>query len=459
MGFDLDGLLDARSGEGYDLHRRLLNPQIPRVLRTIGFDTNYTRAEGSYLYDGAGRRYLDFLSGFGVFGIGRNHPTVRRALHAALDRELADMIQMDTPLLSGLLAERLLAKVPGFERVYFGNSGTEAVEAALKFARCATGRPRIIYCDHAFHGLTTGSLSVNGGTEFRRGFAPLLPDTKVAFGDLDALERELGRGGVAAFIVEPVQGKGVQVSPPGYLREARRMLHEHGALLICDEVQTGLGRTGRFLAYERDDVAPDIVTIAKSLSGGFVPVSATLSQDWIHQKVYWSMDRALVHDSTFNGNVLAMVAGLATLSVIDDDGLVAHAEQVGAALQAGLRSLAETYELVADIRGRGLMIGIEFGPPRSARFRGGWGVLHGARTGLFSQAVVGALYHRHGILTQVSADHAEVVKLLPPLIIGDDEVQQFLTAFADVMDDAHRTRGLVFDFGRTVVAQKLSRRG
>jgi ornithine--oxo-acid transaminase len=458
MGFDLDGLLDARNGEGFDLHHRLLNPQIPRVLRTIGFDTAYTRAEGAYMYDDTGRRYLDFLAGFGVFGIGRNHPTVRRALHAALDRDLVDMAQMDTPLLAGLLAERLLGKVPGFERVYFGSSGTEAVEAALKFARCATGRPRIVYCDHAFHGLTTGSLSVNGGKEFRRGFAPLLPDTKVPFGDLDALERELRRGGVAAFIIEPIQGKGVQVPPPGFLRDARRLLHEHGALLICDEVQTGLGRTGRFLAFQHEDVAPDIVTIAKALSGGFVPVSATLSQDWIHQKVYSSMDRALVHASTYSGGNLAMVAGLATLSVIDDEGLVDHAAEVGATLQDGLRALAANYELVADVRGRGLMIGIEFGPPRSARLRGGWDVLHAARTGLFSQAVVGALYHRHGIITQVAADHAEVVKLLPPLMIGDGEVQQFLAAFAEVMDDAHRTRGLVFDFGRTVVAHALSRR-
>jgi ornithine--oxo-acid transaminase len=458
MGFDLDGLLDTRNGDGFDLHRRLLNPQIPRVLRTIGFDTDYTRAQGCYLYDGAGRRYLDFLAGFGVFGIGRNHPTVRQALHAVLDRDLADMCQMDTPLLAGLLAEQLLERVPGFERIYFGNSGTEAVEAALKFARCATGRPRIVYCDHAFHGLTTGSLSVNGGTEFRRGFAPLLPDTMVPFGDLDALEREVRAGGVAAFIVEPIQGKGVQVAPPGYLREARRILHEHGALLICDEVQSGMGRTGRFLAFEHDDVAPDIVTIAKTLSGGFVPVSATFSQDWIHQKVYWSMDRALVHATTYSGNNLAMVAGLATLSVIDDEGLVANAEAVGAELRGGLAALADQYELLFDVRGRGLMIGIEFGPPRSARLRGGWDVLHTARIGLFSQAVVGALYHRHGILTQVASDHAEVVKLLPPLMIGSDEVAYFLDAFAAVMADAHRARGLVFDFGRTVVSQAFNRR-
>jgi ornithine--oxo-acid transaminase len=458
MGFDLDGLLDARHGDGFDLHRRHMNPQIPRVLSTIGFDAVYDRAEGAYLYDDTGRRYLDFMSGFGVFGIGHNHPTVRRALHAALDRDLADMLQMDTPLLAGLLAERLLEKAPGLDRVYFSSSGTEAVEAALKFARFATGRPRVVYCDHAFHGLTTGSLSVNGGAEFRKGFAPLLPDTVIPFGDLEALQRELRRGGVAAFVVEPVQGKGVQVAPPGFLAGAHQLLHDHGALLICDEVQTGLGRTGRFFAYEHDGVDPDIVAIAKTLSGGFVPVAATLSKGWIFDKVYSSMNRALVHASTYSGNALAMVAGLATLSVIDDEGLVNHADRVGAVLRDDLRSLAERYELLSDVRGRGLMIGFEFGPPRSARLRGGWDVLHRTRKGLFAQAVVGALYHRHGILSQVAADHAEIVKILPPLMIGDDEVTQFVEGFTDVMDDAHRSRGLAWNLGRTMLTNVFNAR-
>jgi acetylornithine/succinyldiaminopimelate/putrescine aminotransferase len=341
--------------------------------------------------------------------------------------------------------------------VYFANSGTEAVEAALKFARCATGRRRIVYCDHAFHGLTTGSLSVNGGVEFRKGFAPLLPDTEIPFGDLDALDREVRRGDVAAFVVEPIQGKGVQTAPPGFLEAALRILHDHGALLICDEVQTGLGRTGRFFAYEHDGVVPDIVTIAKTLSGGYVPVGATLAQSWVFDKVYSSMDRALVHDSTFGGNVLAMVAGLATLSVIDDEDLVGNAERTGAAIRDGLRAMTGTYEMLADVRGRGLMIGLEFGSPKSLKLRGGWEVLHATRNGLFSQAVVGALYHRHGILTQVAADHAEVVKLLPPLMIGPTEVQYFLDSFAEVMDDAHRTRGLAWDLGRTMMSNALRR--
>jgi ornithine--oxo-acid transaminase len=457
MGFDVGSLLDERGEEGYELHRRHMNPQLPRVLHAIGFDTAYVRAEGAYLYDRSGRQYMDFLSGFGVFGIGRNNATVRAALHEVLDRELPDMVQMDTPVLAGLLAERLLAHAPSFERVYLGNSGTEAVEGALKFARCATGRGRVVYCDHAFHGLTTGSLSVNGGKEFRKGFGPLLSDTAVPFADLGALEAELRRGDVAAFVIEPIQGKTVHVPPPGYLGAAHALLGEHGALLIADEVQTGVGRTGRFFAYEHEDVTPDIVTVAKTLSGGFVPIGAVLAKEWVFDKVYSTMDRALVHDSTFGGNALAATAGLATLSVIDDEGLVAHAEHTGAQLRGALGALSERFEMLADVRGRGLMVGLEFGKPHSARLRAGWEALHRARDGLFSQAIVGALYHRHGILTQVAGDHGEIIKLLPPLIIGDEEITRFVDAFTDVMDDAHRARGLVWEFASRMLKQARSR--
>jgi ornithine--oxo-acid transaminase len=457
MGFDLPGLLEGRRGQGYELHARYLNPQLPRMLHAIGFDKVYERAEGAYLYDRDGNRYADFLAGFGVFGVGRNHPVVRRALHSMLDAELADMVQFDCSLLPGLLAEQLLAKADGLDRVYFCNSGTEAVEASLKFARYATGRSRILYCDHAFHGLTTGSLSVNGSAEFRRGFDPLLPDAAVPFGDLDALEQELRRGDVAALIVEPVQGKGAFVAPQGYLVAAGKLLHDHGALLICDEVQTGIGRTGRFFGYQHDDAEPDIVTVAKALSGGFVPVGATLAKDWIFEKVYSSMDRVLVHDSTFGSNAAAMVAGLASLAVIEDEQLVTNAEQTGKLLQDALRDMLEEYELLAEVRGRGLIIGMEFGKPRSLKLRTGWNMLQAARRGLFAQMVVVALFERHRILTQVSGDFMDVIKLLPPLTITETEVNLFLEAFADVMKEAHKGSGLMWDFGRTLVRQAVTR--
>jgi ornithine--oxo-acid transaminase len=456
-GFDLGKLLGERAGEGHRLQGRMLNPQLPRMLHAIGFDREYTRAEGAYLYDAEGQDYLDLLAGFGVFALGRNHPVVRSALHQVLDAELADMVQFDSPLLAGLLAEKLLAYAPHLDRVYFGNSGTEAVEAALKFARYATGRSRIVYCDHAFHGLTTGSLSVNGEAEFRDGFDPLLPDSRIRLGDLEALEAELRRGGVAALLVEPIQGKGVHLPPAGWLKAAHELLKQHGALLICDEVQTGVGRTGRFFAYEYEDVEPDIVTLAKALSGGFAPVGATLAKDWIFEKVYSSMDRVLVHDSTFGSNALAMAAGLATLQVIEDEQLIENAEKVGARLIAGLTDRLDRFEMLSEVRGRGLMLGWEFGKPRSLKLKAGWNTLQAARKGLFAQMVVVPLFQRHRILTQVSGDHIDVIKLLPPLTIGDAEVERFFAAFDDVMRDAHKGTGLMWDFGRTLVTQAVRR--
>ncbi|MCZ0973882.1 aspartate aminotransferase family protein [Streptomyces albulus] len=457
-GFDLTELLAERGAERYALHSRHLNHQLPRMLHTIGFDKVYERAEGAYFYDADGRDYLDMLAGFGVMGLGRHHPVVRKALHDVLDAQLADLTRFDCPPLPGLLAEKLLAHAPHLDRVFFGNSGTEAVETALKFARYATGRPRALYCTHAFHGLTTGSLSVNGEDGFRDGFAPLLPDTAVEMGDLAALERELRRGDVAGFVVEPVQGKGVTAAPPGFLRAAQELLHRHKALLIADEVQTGLGRTGDFFAYQHEEgVEPDLVCVAKALSGGYVPVGATLGKDWIFKKVYSSMDRVLVHSASFGANAQAMAAGLAVLAVMEDEATVANARHTGELLRSRLAALVDRYELLHEVRGRGLMIGIEFGKPTSLGLRSRWTMLQAARKGLFAQMVVVPLLQRHRILTQVSGDHLEVIKLIPPLIIGEREVDRFVEAFTAVMDDAHNG-GLLWDFGRTLVKQAVANR-
>ncbi|MEV7081698.1 aspartate aminotransferase family protein [Streptomyces sp. NPDC093516] len=456
--FDLGRLLAERGAERYELHTRYLNHQLPRMLHTIGFDKVYERAEGAYFYDADGNDYLDMLAGFGVMGLGRHHPVIRKALHDVLDASLADLTRFDCQPLPGLLAEKLLAHSPHLDRVFFGNSGTEAVEGALKFARFVTGRPRILYCAHAFHGLTTGSLSVNGESAFRDGFAPLLPDTAVPLGDLDALERELRKGDVAALIVEPIQGKGVLEAPPGYLLAAQELLHRHKALLIADEVQTGLGRTGDFYGYQHEDgVEPDLVCVAKALSGGYVPVGATLGKDWIFKKVYSSMDRVLVHSASFGSNAQAMAAGLAVLSVMENEQIVAGVRATGERLRSRLAALTDRYEMLADVRGRGLMIGIEFGRPKSLKLRSRWTMLQAARKGLFAQMVVVPLLQRHRILTQVSGDHLEVIKLIPPLIIGEREVDRFVDAFTAVMDDAH-DGGLVWDFGKTLVKQAVAHR-
>ncbi|MFJ8647730.1 aspartate aminotransferase family protein [Streptomyces sp. NPDC093546] len=457
--FDLAQLLADRGAERYDLHARHLNHQLPRMLHTIGFDKVYERAEGAYFWDADGNDYLDMLAGFGVMGLGRHHPVVRKALHDVLDAELPDLTRFDCAPLPGLLAEKLLSYSPHLDRAFFSNSGTEAVETALKFARCATGRPRVVYCAHAFHGLTTGSLSVNGEDCFRDGFAPLLPDTPIALGDLDALERELKRGDVAALIVEPVQGKGVHEAPPGFLRAAQELLHRHKALLIADEVQTGLGRTGDFYAYQHEDgVEPDLLCVAKSLSGGYVPVGATLGKDWIFKKVFSSMDRVVVHSASFGSNAQAMAAGLAVLSVLENEEVVANARLTGELLKTRLAALVDRYELLHDVRGRGLMIGLEFGRPSSLGLRSRWTMLQAARKGLFAQMVVVPLLQRHRILTQVSGDRLEVIKLIPPLIIGEREVDRFMAAFTAVMDEAHAGGGLMWDFGKTLMKQAVANR-
>jgi acetylornithine/succinyldiaminopimelate/putrescine aminotransferase len=458
-GFDLATLLAQRGAERYELHTKYLNHQLPRMLHTIGFDRVYERAEGAHFWDAEGNDHLDMLAGFGVMGVGRHHPVVRKALHDVLDAGLADLTRFDCQPLPGLLAEKLLARTPHLDRVFFGNSGTEAVETALKFARYATGKPRVLYCTHSFHGLTTGSLSVNGEAGFQDGFAPLLPDTAIEMGDLDALARELKRGDVAALIVEPIQGHGVYIPPPGYLRAAQELLRKHKALLICDEVQTGVGRTGKFWAYEHEEgVEPDLVTVAKTLSGGYVPVGATLGRDWIFKKVYSSMDRVLVHSASFGSNAQAMTAGLATLSVVEDEQLVENSRVMGDLLRTRLAALTDRYELLKEVRGRGLMVAIEFGRPKSLGLRSRWAMLQTARKGLFAQMVVVPLLQRHHILTQVSGDHVEIIKLIPPLVVDERDVDRFVTAFTEVMDDAHGGGGLMWDFGKTLVKQAVANR-
>jgi ornithine--oxo-acid transaminase len=450
-------MLEKRQGENYELHRRHLNAQMVRVLSTIGYDRFYERGEGAWLIDRDGERYLDFLSGFGVFALGRSHPVLKRALADALAADLPALAQMDCALLPGLLAEALLARAPrSLERCFFANSGAEAVEAALKFARCATGRPRLVHCRHGYHGLTYGALSVIGEPEFRPGFGPFLPGcTEIPFGDAEALERELAQGDVAAFVTEPVQGHGVFLPPEGYLEAAQALCRRHGTLFVLDEVQTGLGRTGRFFAFEHWGLEPDMVTLAKALSGGYVPVGAVLCRDEIFARVFHHIDRAVVHGSTFAKNPLAMVSALATLHVIEEEGLVERAARMGERFLARTRPLLERYELLRDVRGLGLMLAFEFGSPRSLKLKVGYKLIEAARQGLFGQLVTVPLFQRHRILTQVAGPHINAVKILPPLVVGEEEVDRFAEAFEDVVADCHRYPGTLWDFGRTLARQAI----
>jgi ornithine--oxo-acid transaminase len=450
-------LINQRGQQNFALHERYLNPQMVKVLKTIGYDRRYVRAEGPYLFDEKGERYLDLLSGFGVFALGRNHPKVIEVLQEVLNGQLPNLVQMDVSLLAGLLAERLVATLPpGLERIFFANTGTEAVEAAIKFSRYATGRSKVVYCVNGYHGLTLGSLSANGEAYFRDGFGPFVPDFEaIPFADLGALERALAGKDVAAFIVEPIQGHGVWIPPDDYLPGAAELCRRYGTLLIADEVQTGLGRTGRFWAVEHWKVEPDMLCMAKALSGGFVPVGAVACRGWILEKVFNCMDRAVVHGSTFGKNNLAMAAGLATLAVMEEERLVDNAARVGAQIVDELRPLSERYELLKEVRGRGMMIGLEFAAPRQLRLRASWKMLETANKGLFCQMITVPLFARHRILSQVAGHGMHVVKFIPPLTLSDADRRWIVTATAEVIADAHRVPGSLWDFGTTLARQAI----
>lgn len=459
MPVDIASLFAERDGDRYTLNSRHLNEQMVRVLKTIGFDVRFQKGRGQYLFDPDGVRYLDLLSGWGVFALGRNHPRIREALKGALDAELPNLVQMDVSVLAGILAERLLNYAPYMEKAFFANSGTEAVEAAIKFARSATGRTGIVHCDHAFHGLTYGPLSLNGDKIFRDGFGPLLPDcTMVPFNDLAALERALASKQVAAFIVEPIQGKGVNMPDDGYLPAALALCRKYGTLFVADEIQTGMGRTGKFLAVEHWGVEPDMVTLAKPLSGGYVPVGAVLARRWIFEKVFNRMDRAVVHGSTFSKNDLAMVAGLASLDVMEEENVIANAARKGERLLKTFGEMAERYELVRNVRGKGLMIGVEFGSPRSLKLKASWNLLEAANSGLFCQLIIIPLFKDHKVLSQVAGHGNHTIKLLPPLIINDEDCDWIEKSFDAVIADAHRVPGAVWSLGKTLVDNAMRQR-
>jgi ornithine--oxo-acid transaminase len=442
-------IIDSRAGEEMALNDRYLNPQMGRILRTLGFDKTWVGGEGAHLIDADGERYLDLFGGYGVFAIGRGHPEAVAAIEQVMAARTGNLPQLGVTLLGGVLAEQLLERAPdSVAAMVPANTGTEAVEAAIKISRAATGRPRVLYVEHAFHGLTLGSLSLNGGVEFREGFGPLLPGCDpVGFGDLQALERELSRGDVAAFVVEPIQGKGVNIPAPEYLPTAQRLCRAAGTLFVCDEVQTGIARTGRFLALEHWDLEPDMVCVAKALSGGLVPIGAVLVSRAAFDSVFDGMERAVRHGSTFGGNDLAAAAALATLRVVEQEQLVARSAHMGALLMELTKPLVERFEVVRDVRGKGLMWAIEFGPPAGAGARRLWETVERRQPGLFSQLITVPLFHDHKILCQVAGHHMNVIKALPALTVEESEIRRFAAALEQTIAAAERYPAALARFG------------
>jgi 3-acetyloctanal aminotransferase len=449
-----DGDIDDRvETEGIDLtrlaehaaerHARHINPVQIGVGGPSGLTRTFVRAKGAELFDESGRAYLDFVAGFGSLNLGHNHPEVVAAVASAMSQQAPGFSPGSVNPLAAALAEQLVALTPrGLEMVFFTNSGAESIEAALKLARAATDRSGLLSCRGSFHGKTFGALSVTGNRTYQRPFGPLVPDCQaIPYGDLHALELALAAGQFAAFVVEPIQGEGGMVTPPsGYLAEAHRLCREAGTLFIADEVQTGLGRTGPLFAVERDGIEPDILTLAKSLGGGLMPLGAMVARRDLWLKAYGSYQTFALHSSTFSGGSLACAAGLATLRILRDGPVMAHAARCASQLREGLETIARACPIIRAVRGHGLMLGLEFHELSGAmltNFKGfdasgaNWWLVPGHEELLRTIPAIyvqSNLLHEHAIYTQVARSNPQVLRIQPPLVVSAVQVERFLEA-------------------------------
>ena len=439
--------------ETRNLYRRYINPAFVAVVSLIDFDKQFVRAQGEYIWDVEGRRYLDFLGGYGALNLGHNPPEILEAVKSVMERP--NILQATLNPLASVLAHNLAQVTPGdLEKVFFCNSGTEAVEGALKLARAAMpGRKKILYCENSFHGKSYGSLSVTGRTKYQKPFLPLLPDCEaVAFGDLQALEEKLSAQDVAAFIVEPIQGEGgINVPAGGYLAGVRQLCDHYGSLLIVDEIQTGFGRTGRLFACEYDRIVPDIMCLAKSLGGGVIPIGAYIARPGIWDKVYNGMDKYALHTSTFGGNTLAMAAGIAALSGIITQNLALQAEEKGSYLIAKLRELQERYDLIKEVRGRGFLIGLEFKQPVG----GALDKLTGGKVNelageYFGSLVAGELMNKHQIITAYTLNNPNVIRLEPPLTVSIASIDGVVDALIAIFERGGFTKVTLSSVGTAI---------
>ena len=439
----LESALAATHADVLRWHARAISPTDVSDSRLLGDSGRFVRARGSLLTDERGTEYLDCLAGFGAVNVGHNHPELLAALEQVA--ELPNFLQVWPSAVAAALAASLLEVAPGgLGRVFFCNSGTEAVEAAIKLARGSTGRPGLLSTTQAFHGKSMGSLSVSGRPVYREPFGPLLPGCElVPFGDLDALERALRTREYGGFVVEPIQGEaGIVVPPAGYLKAAEQLCRATETLLVVDEVQTGMGRTGTLFACDREGVAPDVLCLAKGLSGGLIPIGACLARSEVWNRVYGTRETAHLHTSTFGGGTRACAVALKTLEVLLRDRLPEHADQVGARLLARLSDIAERFPLIAEVRGRGLLIGVEFAAPRI-----------GARLAReYAGAVAAALlWQEHRIITINTLSNPNVMRIEPPLVLTEEQADRI----ADALEAVARRHRSVLGAGARVGVRSL----
>jgi len=402
----------------------------------LGFNKSFVKAKNTIVWDKDGEEYLDFLGAYGALNIGHNNDVVIDALNRI--SHMPNLLQSGMHSLTSVLAENLAKITPGdLKYTFFCNSGTEAVEGALKLAKIATEKSRIIYCKGAFHGKSMGALSVTGRNKYKKYFGPMVPLVEeVTYGDIDELNVLLDKyDDIAAFIMEPIQGEGGIILPPiGYLRKVRELCSHYGVLLIADEVQTGFGRTGYWFACEAEGVVPDIMCVAKSLGGGIIPIGAYIAKEDVWKKGYGSMDRCLLHTSTFGGNTWAAAAGIATIEFIAEHNLENEALEKGNYIIDRLLKLKEKYPLLKDVRGRGLMIGLEFNNRSMPLVNR---IITNNTKELVEEYIGGMvaseLINNYNIITAYTLNNPNVIRIEPPLTVTYEQLDKFVHALEDIL--------------------------
>jgi putrescine aminotransferase len=415
--------------------------------KLLGHGRVFVRAKGARVWDHEGREYLDFVAGMGAASLGHSPPRVVAALERALQDEAPNLMQMGPQPAAADLAAMLADRARPLTMCLFASSGSEAISQALKLARAATGKKALLYCRGGFHGAGMGALSVTGHGRLRDPFEPLVGQTyEVPFADLTALEAALKAHKCAALVTEPIQAEaGVVFPPTRWLAEARALCKRHGALFVLDEVQTGLGRTGRMFAYQDEGATPDVLVLGKALGGGMVPIAATLTTPEIHKKAFVGTDDVV---GTYSGNTLACRAAIATLETLKEDDLVEAAATRGRRLLHGLKDRLRDHPLVRDVRGRGLLVAVELGPTESGLVnRLLPGVVEQVSKRVFGQWLALRLLE-DGVLCQPALQQQNVLKLEPPLNVSEEDVDRVVDATARILDGYRDLRSLLADAGK-----------
>ncbi|KJF25484.1 aspartate aminotransferase family protein [Clostridium aceticum] len=450
-----------KSEEANADYREYANPQLANLLNLLGINKHFIKAKNTTVWDDQGDMYIDFLGAYGALNIGHNNDAVVNKIQKVIQRP--NLLQTSINPIATVLAKNLAIVTPGnLKHTFFCNSGAEAVEGALKLAKIATKKSRIVYCEGSFHGKSMGALSVTGRNKYKKFFGPLVPlAEEVPYGDIDTLEDILKKyNDIAAFIVEPVQGEGGIILPPqGYLKRASQLCKQYNVLLIADEVQTGFGRTGYWFACDEENVHPDILCMAKSLGGGVMPIGAYITSEEIWSKAYGTLEKCLLHTSTFGGNTWACAAGIATIEYIYDSHLVEETQRKGKYFLEKLYDLKEKYPLLKAVRGKGLMIGLEFQSIKdhyllSKFVKGKTAEMLEEYTG---GLIATELLNNYKIITAYTLNNPNVIRVEPPLTISYEEIDVFIRGLEDILAKYKGMTGLAINNFKSIFQSALRR--